>query len=90
MMDSIGARNNRNILECKCCYHISIYATICEIIETYWNVNKEGQKHRANGKAEIIETYWNVNYFYTYFYAFTADEIIETYWNVNDSCLQTS
>ena len=32
-------------------------------IETYWNVNKEGDKISLIGEHIKIETYWNVNSF---------------------------
>ena len=32
-----------------------------EIIETYWNVNRNTIGGYEVGKSEIIETYWNVN-----------------------------
>ena len=54
-------RNNRNILECKSITSAGCPTWFCEIIETYWNVNRISNAGVKYNETEIIETYWNVN-----------------------------
>ena len=38
---------NRNILECKLYFYGDIVSATWVLIETYWNVNPEGQDYRT-------------------------------------------
>ena len=55
-------RINRNIVECKLgLTELYFLQSVCELIETLWNVNDVSGGTEYQIALELIETLWNVN-----------------------------
>ena len=56
---------------------------VCELIDTFWNVNKGGVAKTTSADIELIDTFWNVNPFSMLLRFPSIFELIATFWNIN-------
>ena len=81
---TIAVRINRYIMECKfVCRYINNFS-LCELIDTLWNVNLTIVPSFGDSAGELIDTLWNVNSKWLCDVLRRDFELIDTLWNVND------